>query len=177
VPTWRKLSDRRTGNQLNMQKKKKCDFCDKQPVVWYWYGCYEDENSLTACVDHQKSIEWARVYSFRIEKIKDGTTDLQEIKDNIYMSRGAIDKIRDEMVRSPFDGQERNAGVPATLPTSTSADDREHLIDSILAALPCPPQISRNVFASWSLDDLQRFAPSESFARKIEKAATPSPPG
>ena len=83
-----------------MEKKTKCYRCDKAPVVWYWYGCDEDYSQLAACGDHERSLEWARIYSFRIEKAKEGTIDLQENRQNMYVSKGIIDKIKDKMIAS-----------------------------------------------------------------------------
>ena len=158
-----------------MEKKTKCYRCDEAPVVWYWYGCYEDYSQLAACGDHERSLEWARIYSFRIEKAKEGTIDLQENRQNMYVSKGIIDKIKDTMIASRAGSTNGTSSLQPKRAFTSSDDSREHLIASIIAVLPCPPVVLPSVFDNWTIGELKRFAPCESFEKKIDETARRRP--
>ena len=148
-----------------MKKNAKCYHCDNAAVVLYWYGCDEDQNELAACVDHERSLDWARLYSFRIERLRNGATDLEEIKENMYVSKDVSDRIKNEMVSSRADFPDDTWALRENRPLTSPAEERELLIDRIIAALPRPPVVLRSVFDNWTLGELRRFAPEET-ARK-----------
>jgi hypothetical protein len=160
------------GDNQNMEKNAKCYRCSKAPVVWYWYGCYEDQNQLAACADHEKSLEWAMIYSFRIERARNGTIDLRETRENMYVSKGVIDRIKDKMAISFADSNNDASDFQANRSLASSHENREHLIDTIIAALPSPPVVLRSAFSNWTLAELKRFAPGEPLEKQIENTVT-----